>query len=101
MILERIKEYPDGIANVFRRFPLALFFSLAATVIFILDQTIRFRFTRINGVDCIKEWLLYYPLGAMGIAFAVSLVFETVANKRFRVLTHLSANLFWAALCAI
>ena len=100
MILERIKNYPDGIANVFRRFPLALFFSLAATVIFILDQTTRFRFTMINGVDFFKEWLLYYPLGAMGIAFAATLFFETVANKKHSVLTHLSLNLFWAILCA-
>ncbi len=57
MIHERIKNYPDGITNVFRRFPLALFFSLAATLTSILDHIIRFRFTRINGVDCIKEYL--------------------------------------------
>ena len=30
MILEDIKKYPDGIANVFRRFPFDLLFLLTA-----------------------------------------------------------------------
>lgn len=101
MRFERIKEYPTRIFNVFRRFPLPIFFA-ALTASLCIAANIHFDslFKPFDKNITVWEWLLLYPIGAMGLTFAVALFFETSPHKERSIPAQALSALLWAALSA-
>ena len=112
MVLQKIKNYQDRIANVFRRFPLAVCFAAFATITFIVIHSIGGKLLDgiINGTNPIGQWFFFYPVGAMALSFNISLLYENYGSagfgKRFHLpqiqwITQAVTAAIWGILCAI
>ena len=92
MDLTAIKKYPSQISTAFKRFPLAAAFAIFASAAFIYDiECSNSPFT-----NRLEHWLLIYPIAAMLISLAVSLVQESRQN--FSKIPQIVANAIWIAI---
>ena len=85
-MLKLLKEYPTLILAAFKRFPLAIAFAFLTSVafIFILNLKNFSKVFHINAVlyQILDFWLLIYPVAAMLIALATSLIQESRKSTR-------------------
>ena len=102
MIIDRIKAYPNHLLNVFKRFPLAIFFAgVSAILIIWMNSTGWASDTILSKDKCLRHWLSDFPVGAMGLAFAITLFFETRQSRKMHVLIQVLSCGLWAAISAI
>ena len=112
MVLQKIKNYQDRIANVFRRFPLAVCFAAFATITFIVIHSIGGKLLAgiTDGTNPVAQWFFFYPVGAMALSFSISLLYENYGSARFGKRFHLPqiqwitqavTAAVWGILCAI
>ena len=96
-MLKSLKEYPNLILNAFKRFPLAIAFAFLTSVafIFILNLKNFSKVFHINAVlyQILDFWLLIYPVAAMLIALATSLIQES--RKSTRKMPQILTSVSW------
>ena len=89
-----IKKYPSQISTAFKRFPLATAFAILATIAFIYI----FESNRLPTDSKHLHWLFHYPIAAMVIALAVSLVQES--RKNISKIPQIVAGIIWLVISA-
>ena len=92
MDLTAIKKYPSQISTAFKRFPLASAFAIFASVAFIYD----IKCSNSPFTNRLEHWLLIYPIAAMLISLAVSLVQES--RQSFSKIPQIVASAIWIAI---
>ena len=96
-MLKLLKEYPTLILAAFKRFPLAIAFAFLTSVafIFILNLKNFSKVFHINAVlyQILDFWLLIYPVAAMLIALATSLIQES--RKSTRKMPQILTSVSW------
>ena len=92
MDFAKIKKYPSQISSAFKRFPLAVAFAIFATVAFIHAVEI----SNSPLTNRFAQWQLIYPIAAMLISLAVSLVQESRQN--FSKIPQIVAGALWLAI---
>lgn len=101
MILDNVGKYPERVFGVFRRFPLTMAFALIAAILLIWMNSIGWASeTVLSKGKHLRHWLQAYPVGAMGVSFAVSLFFETRKNKSRLALVQILFGVLWAGVSA-
>ena len=112
MVIQKIKKYQDRIANVFRRFPLAVCFAAFATISLIVIHSIGGKLLAgiTDGTNPVAQWFFFYPVGAMALSFSISLLYENYGSARFGKRFHLPqiqwitqavTAAVWGILCAL
>ena len=83
-MLKTLKEYPSLILNAFKRFPLAIAFAILSSIAIIFDSVELSKLfpqkTTFN--QSLDLWLCIYPIAAMLIALATSLIQESRKSTR-------------------
>lgn len=94
-MLKLLKEYPSLVLNAFKRFPLAIAFAFLTSVAFIfcVDGLPKVFPTRTTFSRILDIWLLIYPVAAMLIALATSLIQE--ARKSTRKMPQILTSVSW------
>ncbi|WP_405328441.1 DUF4153 domain-containing protein [Fibrobacter sp.] len=92
MDFTKIKKYPSQISTAFKRFPLAVTFSIFTTIAFIYFYENSHSPTHSE----LTYWLFIYPIAATMIALTISLVQES--RKKFSVIPHIIAEAVWLAI---
>lgn len=97
---QKIKNYQNQLAQVFKRFPIvvsfALYMAISFTALYLLDG-LPYLWTRhLNFSSRISIWLSLYPIPAMILAYAMKLREETRKKNTARI--HLLAQISWAAI---
>ena len=94
-MLKLLKEYPTLIPAAFRRFPLAIAFAFLTSVAFIfcVDGLPKVFPTRTTFSRILDIWLLIYPVAAMLIALATSLIQES--RKSTRKMPQILTSVSW------
>ena len=94
-MLKILKEYPSLIRNAFKRFPLAIAFAFLTSVAFIfcVDGLPKVFPTRTTFSRILDIWLLIYPVAAMLIALATSLIQES--RKSTRKMPQILTSVSW------
>ena len=106
MDFQKIKDYPNRVAGIFKRFPLAVFFAAFSAATFISINTIGDGLYNsiVNGSNSIGQWFLFFPMGAMFLSLAVALFYEQRKFSSSRVkqsIAGLAVVAGWGVLCAI
>ena len=89
-----IKKYPSQISTAFKRFPVATAFAILATIAFIYI----FESNLLPTDSKSLHWLFHYPIAAMVIALAVSLVQES--RKNISKIPQIVAGGIWLVISA-
>ena len=94
-MLDSIKKFPSQISSAFRRFPLAIAFAFLTSVAFIfcVDGLPKVFPTRSTFSQILDIWLLIYPVAAMLIALATSLIQES--RKSTRKMPQILTSVSW------
>ena len=94
-MLKLLKEYPTLILAAFKRFPLAIAFAFLTSVAFIfcVDGLPKLFPTRTTFSRILDIWLLLYPVAAMLIALATSLIQES--RKSTRKMPQILTSVSW------
>ena len=95
MVLDTFKKYPSLILAAFKRFPLAIAFAFLTSVAFIfcVDGLPKVFPTRTTFSRILDIWLLIYPVAAMLIALATSLIQES--RKSTRKMPQILTSVSW------
>ena len=95
MVLDTFKKYPSLILAAFKRFPLAIAFAFLISVAFIfcVDGLPKVFPTRTTFSRILDIWLLIYPVAAMLIALATSLIQES--RKSTRKMPQILTSVSW------
>jgi len=102
----KIKDYPNRVAGVFKRFPLAVFFAAFSAATFIAINTIGDGLYNsiVKGSNSVGQWFLFFPMGAMFLSLTVALFYEQRRPGSSRVklsIAELAVAAGWGALCAV
>ena len=94
-MLKLLKKYPSLILAAFKRFPLAIAFAFLTSVAFIfcVDGLPKVFPTRTTFSQILDIWLLIYPVAAMLIALATSLIQES--RKSTRKMPQILTSVSW------
>lgn len=94
-MLDSIKKFPSQISSAFKRFPLAIAFAFLTSVAFIfcVDGLPKVFPTRSTFSQILDIWLLIYPVAAMLIALATSLIQES--RKSTRKMPQILTSVSW------
>ena len=89
-----LKEYPNLILNAFKRFPLAIAFAILSSIAIIFDLELSKIFPKKTTFSqSLDFWLLIYPVAAMLIALATSLIQES--RKSTRKMPQILTSVSW------
>ena len=98
-MLKSLKEYLSLVRNAFKRFPLAIAFAILSSIAIIFDLELSKIFPQKTTFSQILDfWLLIYPVAAMLIALATSLIQES--RKSTRKMPQIITSVGWLLISA-
>ncbi len=98
-MLKTLKEYPNLILNAFKRFPLAIAFAILSSIAIIFDLELSKIFPKKTTFSqSLDFWLCIYPIAAMLIALATSLIQES--RKSTRKMPQIITSVGWLLISA-
>ena len=86
MVLDAFKKYPSQISSAFRRFPVASALSLLLFISLVIDTEFLNFIDTVQGARLARFliWLGFYPIAAILISLATSLVQESLKNRKWK-----------------